>query len=137
MRIFTWLLFSTAILSQAGKCVADEASSQPRPVPLTRPEMKEYLEDMKGLKPRFPLPELTEEGRVALGERADSYESRLRYHYSPRREDQNRNFGQQERNRGQGGFAGGQQNSDPKMTLSYRFKTQLFWIVSRTNNCQY
>ena len=23
------------------------------------------------------------------------------------------------------------------MTLDYAFKTQLFWIVSRTNNCQY
>ena len=22
-------------------------------------------------------------------------------------------------------------------TLDYKFKTQLFWIVSRTNNCQY
>ena len=28
-------------------------------------------------------------------------------------------------------------NSDPAMTLDYPFKTDLFWIVSRANNCQY
>src|SRR6202000_765557 len=28
-------------------------------------------------------------------------------------------------------------NSDPNMPLDYPFKTELFWIVSRTNNCQY
>src|SRR5436190_1534753 len=26
---------------------------------------------------------------------------------------------------------------DSKMTLDYPFKVELFWIVSRTNNCQY
>ena len=26
---------------------------------------------------------------------------------------------------------------DPSMTLDYAFKTMLFWIVSRVNNCHY
>ena len=36
---------------------------------------------------------------------------------------------------GSGGFGRG--NEDPAMTLDYRFKTSLFWIASRANNCQY
>ena len=28
-------------------------------------------------------------------------------------------------------------DADPNMTLSYAFKTELFWIVSRANNCHY
>ena len=38
---------------------AGEPESQPRPVPLTRPEMKQLLEDLKSRKPRIPLPPLT------------------------------------------------------------------------------
>jgi alkylhydroperoxidase family enzyme len=94
----------------------------PRPIPLFRPDMKQMLEDMKQRTPRIPLPDLDAEARATLGERADSYESRLRYHYlgetSPRT-----------------GLRG--RNPDPQMTLDYAFKVELFWIVSRTNNCQY
>ena len=99
------------------------AADAPRPVPLTRPEMKKYLEDMKLRTPRIPLPELTAAEKARLGERGAGYEARLRSLYVPRGE-------------GQGGFGLGRE-SDPNMTLDYRFKTQLFWIVSRTNNCQY
>ena len=35
---------------------------------------------------------------------------------------------------GGGGFG---RDNDPDNTLDYAFKVQLFWIVSRTNNCQY
>jgi hypothetical protein len=90
--------------------------------------MKQYLEDMKLRTPRFVLPELTEEDRLALGDRVDSYESRLRYHYLNQRD---------ERNRTSRGGNPGSRDADPKMTLEYKFKTQLFWIVSRANNCQY
>ncbi|MFN0051294.1 MAG: hypothetical protein ACKV0T_03835 [Planctomycetales bacterium] len=119
----------------------------PRPVPLTRPEMKQYLEDLKTRPQRIPLPELTEADRTQLGERAQSYESRLRYHYLPGGEGLPGGFG------GAGGPAGAARagtnnrtgaagfdftrNADPRMTLDYPFKTMLFWIVSRTNNCQY
>ncbi len=39
------------------------------------------LEDLKQRPLRIPLPELTEKEREELGDRANSYESRLRYHY--------------------------------------------------------
>lgn len=111
---------------------AAEPDTSPRPIPLTRPEMKQYLEDMKGRTPRIPLPELTEADKEKLGERWNSYESRLRYHYLP-------SEGQSSGGRSAGGSSasGFGRYDDPDMTLDYTFKTQLFWIVSRTNNCQY
>ena len=66
-------------LATAGIVKADE----PRPVPLTRPEMKQFLEDMKARKPRIPLPELTEDEKAKLGEREIGYENRLRTLYLP------------------------------------------------------
>src|SRR5262249_38564266 len=45
------------------------AADAPRPIPLTRPEMKKYLEDMKLRTPRIPLPELTAAEKARLGER--------------------------------------------------------------------
>jgi hypothetical protein len=85
--------------------------------------MKQYLEDMKARTPRIPLPELTEEDKAKLGERGRGYEGRLRYHYLPRTDAP-----------GGGLFS---RDPDPNMSLEYAFKTELFWIVSRTNNCQY
>jgi AhpD family alkylhydroperoxidase len=101
----------------------DPPKSEPRPVPVTRPEVKQFLEDMKERKPRIPLPELTEEEKAKLGERGAGYESRLRALYMPGSD-------------ARGGFFFGREN-EPGMSLDYKFKTQLFWIVSRTNNCQY
>jgi hypothetical protein len=74
------------------------------------------------------LPELTEEDKTKLGERGGSYEGRLRYHYL------GGDVAGGKGGKGGGGFFGA---SDPNHSLSYEFKTQLFWIVSRTNNCQY
>lgn len=132
MRFSKTALFSL-VVSSAAWVHAVDSDVAPRPVPLTRPEMKEYLEDMKGRKLRIPLPELTAEDKEKLGERSSSYESRLRYHYaSP---DAQGPGGQR-----QGGGAGGGgfgRNDDPDHSLDYAFKVQLFWIVSRTNNCQY
>jgi hypothetical protein len=113
----TPLVLSTLLLVPA----ADPPAS-PLPTALTRPEMKQALEDLKARTPRIPLPPLTEADRAELGERADSYESRLRHHYLSAGE-------------GRGGF--GSREADPAATLSYEFKTRLFWIVSRTNNCLY
>jgi hypothetical protein len=124
MRILSTLagLAAGVFMSAAPLCAA-EPRSTPLPVPLTRPEMKQALEDLKGRAPRIPLPELTEEDKAKLGDRS-GYESRLRYHYSPSGDE-----------RGGGGFFS--REPDPNMSLSYEFKTQLFWIVSRTNNCHY
>lgn len=135
------LLAGLAIAAGVGVRADDSSStSRPRPVPLTRPEMKQLLEDMKSRQPRIPLPELTDEDKAQLGERAQGYEARLRYHYMPAGD---RGFGGGGGGRGAGGNnarpGGGDftRNSDPNMTLDYAFKTMLFWIVSRTNNCQY
>ncbi|MBN9517299.1 carboxymuconolactone decarboxylase family protein [bacterium] len=99
----------------------------PRPIPLTRPEMKEYLEQMKARALRIPLPELTEDEKQKLGGRG-GYEARLRFHYMP--------GGGDGRGGGGGAFGfGGEKEGG--MTLDYAFKTQMFWIVCRTNNCQY
>jgi len=115
---------------------AIDSINAPRPIPLTRPEMKEYLEDMKGRTQRIPLPELSDADKEKLGERGGSYESRLRYHYMQPAEGQGP--GGQGRGEGRGAGGGGfGRDNDPDMTLDYAFKVQLFWIVSRTNNCQY
>ena len=131
------------MLALAGAGRADE----PRPVPLTRPEMKQFLEDMKARKPRIPLPELTEAEKSRPGERGSGYESRLRTLYMPSAE--GFGFGGGSGNRTAAAGAGGNANvgaaakagsariMDPNMSLDYAFKTELFWIVSRTNNCQY
>ena len=116
----------TITLTLGGMLLADDPSSSPRPVPVTRPEIKQQLEDMKSRTPRIPLPELTEEEKAKLGERGGGYEGRLRALYMP----------------GSGGRTGGggggfSREPDPNMTLDYEFKTMLFWIVSRTNNCHY
>lgn len=135
---------------------ADDVVTTARPVPATRPAMKELLEDMKQRPLRIPLPELSEQEREALGERATSYESRLRYHYLPPEE--GTVFGGSGRTGRDARSAAGRaartnpgnttsgsgtarpdftRNADQNMTLTYQFKTMLFWIVSRTNNCQY
>jgi hypothetical protein len=102
---------------------AQEPANQPLPVPLTRPEMKKALEDLKSRTPRIPLPEWTQAEKEKLGEKGTGYEARLRFLYMPGSD-------------GKGGL-GFVREPDPKMSLSYEFKTQLFWIVSRANNCHY
>ena len=87
---------------------ADPVADAPRPVPLTRPEMKQALEDMKVRRPRIPLPELTAAEKA--GDREAGYEGRLRCLYLPPGE-------------GRGGGFGLGREADPKMSLDYRFKT--------------
>jgi hypothetical protein len=117
---------------------AEEISAAPLPTPLTRPEMKQALEDLKERKTRIPLPELTEEDTAKLGDRADSYESRLRYHYLPGGDERRSGGGARGKSAGDSKTGGRfSREPDPSMTLSYEFKTMLFWIVSRTNNCLY
>jgi alkylhydroperoxidase family enzyme len=121
--------------------------------------MKQYLEDMKQRTPRIPLPEFTDAEKQEAGDRSRGYESRLRTHYLPRGNDRfSFNGGGANRTantpaagarpdaaRPDGARADGSRSdsnrggrdNEPGMTLDYRFKTSLFWIVSRTNNCQY
>ena len=136
-----------AALSFAAHAEEPASTSTPRPVPATRPQMKQLLEDMKSRKPRIPLPELTAEDKEKLGERGQGYEGRLRYHYMPAGDGRGGfGFGGGGGGRGNAGAQGGTggagardftRNADEAMSLDYAFKTKLFWIVSRTNNCQY
>lgn len=132
-------LFAAALglnVLAVGSALAVDSVDAPRPVPLTRPEMKEFLEDMKGRTQRIPLPELTDADQEKLGERGMGYEGRLRYHYMQAGDGQGP--GGQGRAGGTGAGGGGfGRDNDPDNTLDYAFKVQLFWIVSRTNNCQY
>ncbi len=115
-------------LAAGAAFAGDLPTNEPRPTPLTRPEMKQYLEDMKARKPRIPLPELTEDDKKKLGDRGTGYESLLRYHYMP-------STGEARGGRGGSGFSFGPTGSEA--TLDNTFKVQLFWLVSRANNCQY
>lgn len=114
---------------------ADDTSA-PRPIPVTRPEMKKYIEEMKQRKPRIPLPELTDEEKAAATDdnRSRGYESRLRSVYMPGFSDGRNNT---PRNPNAPRDNNPNRDNEPGMTLNYKFKTALFWIVSRTNNCQY
>lgn len=125
MRFRKTALLGVALAS-AGWLQAADSVNAPYPVPLTRPVMKQALEDMKARKERIPLPELTEADKEKLGERATSYESRLRYHYLSSPDGMS--------GAGRGSFG---RNNDPDMTLDYAFTVELFWLVSRTNNCLY
>jgi hypothetical protein len=162
MRTST-LMMAVLVTVSAAAVRGDEPGSTPRPIPLTRPEMKQLLEDMKARTPRIPLPALTDEEKTKMGERGGGYEGRLRYHYMPAGDLRvglgNGGFGAGggrartgagagaaggparaggERARAGGGGLGGQpREQDPKMSLEYAFKTELFWIASRGNNCQY
>lgn len=144
MRWFFTTL-TLAVLAAAVSSAADP-TSEPRPIPLMRPEMKQLLEDMKQRTPRIPLPELTAAERAEAGDRSRSYESRLRTHYLPEGDSGNVNLGggrpsgpaganPPERSRDAAG--GAPRSNDSNMSLDYKFKVALFWIVSRTNNCQY
>lgn len=119
---------------------AAEPPAVPRPTPATRPAMKRLLEEMKHRPGRIPLAEPTAAERAAAGDDAQalSYEQRLRAAHLPGTTP-----------RGYLGFAGtapprpgapprpAADEPDPALTLDYAFKTRLFWIASRTNNCQY
>jgi alkylhydroperoxidase family enzyme len=110
------------VAAAAGLAVnAEEVSNQPKPIPVTRGEVKEALDRLKYRTPRLPLPEPTAEERQARDGRGFVNNGRMRALYLP------------EELRS-GGFS---RARDPRMTFDYAFSTELFWIVSRVNNCHY
>ena len=115
---------------------AQDTVQTSRPIPSTRTEMKAMLEDMKARPYRISLPPLTELEQRELGERSSIYVpaaegtvfgSARRIQAMPEQAEAASNEQRRDFTR----------NADANMSLSYQFKTQLFWIVSRTNNCQY
>ena len=104
----------------------------------TRPEMKRTIEGLKNREARIPLPALTPD-EIASGRRSVN-NGRLRSIYLPESWQSSRNSSSG--SSGQGQRTGGTQNLNATLTQAqqapdYAFKTRLFWIVSRTNDCQY
>lgn len=127
--MFRYLLPLLGLGVWAVPAPADDPAT-PRPTPLTRPEMKRLIEEMKQRTPRIPLPPLTDEEKARLGERGTGYEARLRQLYLQGLGDA--------RGPGGGPAAGGASAApDPDVTLDNVFRVQMFWIVCRMNNCQY
>jgi hypothetical protein len=108
---------AVALAALASACPAEE----PKPAPATRSEMKQLLEDWKKAKPRLPLLPLTDEEKAELGDRKMVNNGLMRFKYLPK-ELRSGDFSRE---------------PDPAMTLDNTFKTRIFWIVSRTNNCEY
>lgn len=134
--MFRYLLPLLGLGVWAVPAPADDPAA-PRPTPLTRPEMKRLIEEMKQRTPRIPLPPLTDDEKAKLGDRGGGYEGRLRFHYLPGGNEQRpANAGG---NAGAAGGAGGALSGerDPAATIDTTFKVQMFWIVCRANNCQY
>jgi alkylhydroperoxidase family enzyme len=111
--------------------VAQTPAAGAKTVPATRAEMKRALEQLKGRQPRLPLPPPSAEEL----ERAKANPSpakglgpglinnaRMRNLYLPAE---------------LRGPATLNREPDPRMTLQAPFITEIFWIVSRLNNCHY
>lgn len=92
----------------------------------TRPEMKRRIEALKERSPRLPFPPLSDEERTS-GRRIVN-NGRMRSLYLP--ESWLASRAPQPPRTASGGIPGAQ-------APDYPFKTRLFWIVSRTNDCQY
>lgn len=115
------------------------AVDQPRPTPVTRPEMKRLLEDMKLRTERIPLPALTDKDVESPDPRSQSYEGRLGQLFLPASAGARGylNFSGSPARTASSSSNRAPQEPDPNLTLDYGFKTRLFWIASRANNCQY
>jgi alkylhydroperoxidase family enzyme len=128
MRRTLLALAGLALAPVPARAADPTPADAPRPTPVTRPDMKKMIEEMKERTPRIPLPELTDADKEKLGDRGTGYEARLRYHYLP---------GSGDGGRGAGGSGFSFGPTGEEATLDNTFKVQLFWIVSRANNCQY
>ena len=137
-RLFK-IIFFGCILIPIRMSSGQESSRGTRPTPLTRPELKQLIEDVKVRVPRIPLPELTDQDREKLGDQVDSYESRVRYHYlngiEPSRSPALPQPAAPATGARSGQPAVTSREQDPAYTLDNAFKIELFWIVSRVNNC--
>ncbi|HEV3339181.1 MAG TPA: hypothetical protein VG125_02455 [Pirellulales bacterium] len=98
---------------------ADPAADRPKPVPATRPEVKQALEALKSREPRLPLPPPTDEERKAAGDRPLVNNGRMQAIYLP------------------AAWRSTRWGKDPAMTLDPALTVECFWIVSRGNNCHY
>jgi hypothetical protein len=111
--------FLTCSLISVGARGVEPTVDGPKPVPATRPEIKQALESLKWREPRLPLPPPTDEERKAAGDRPVVNNGRMASIYLP------------------AAWRSTKWGKDPAMTLDYALTTECFWIVSRANNCHY
>lgn len=94
-------------------------ATDPKPIPKNREEMKQLLENLKSRKSRLPLPKVDPNAAAANNGRPVVNNGLARRTYLP------------------AAWFAADFGNDPAMTLTYVFKTQCFWVVSRGNNCHY
>lgn len=97
------------------------SSTEPKAIPQTRDEMKKMLHALKSRKSRLPLPKVDPNAKSEAGanNRIVVNNGLARRTYLP------------------AAWFAADFGNDPAMTLTYVFKTQCFWVVSRGNNCHY
>lgn len=118
--------------------IAQDDKSKPKPVPSTRAEMLAALEKLKSRTPRLPLPAAEPEsetraagttgqpsaapssGASGLGQGVVN-NARMRNYYLP----------------SELRSSASSRQADPAMKFDNVFSVELFWIVSRVNNCHY
>ncbi len=120
------LLIGLALLTTSSIIAAD------RPAEF-RPEMKRRLEALKERQSRLPLPAPTAED-IASGRRLVN-NGRLRSTYLP--ESWQSQSTRPASAASQAPVSDRQRLSEMQRAPDYPFKTRLFWIVSRTNDCTY
>lgn len=115
----TFGTIDSSILVHATEAVwVEPPSNEPKVIPQDREELKKSLDQLKGRKSRLPLPEVPP-GTVGSNGKIIVNNGLARRTYLP-----------------EAWFAADFGN-DPAMTLTYVYKTQCFWVVSRGNNCHY
>ncbi|NQW47276.1 MAG: hypothetical protein HQ464_05850 [Planctomycetes bacterium] len=113
-------LVLAALLAAGGAAWADEAT-QPKTIPQTRQTMLEALDALKARTPRIPLPPPVARTAEPTGPLGVVNNGLMRTHYLP----------------AELRSAGPQRQPDPALKLDSQFAVELFWIVSRVNNCHY
>lgn len=111
--------------------VLAEDAAGPKPIPVTRPEVKAALDALKRRQPRLPLPPPTDEEKERASANPRGFglvnNGRMRSLYLP----------ESLRPARTSGGTQGRRERSPEENAQYQFDTELFWIVSRVNNCHY
>ena len=118
---FSILLVAVAMLWGAASFALADEVSPPKAVPQTRREMLDALDSLKSRTSRIPLPPPEARGAENAGPLGVVNNGLMRSHYLPT-----------ELRAG-----GGSRQPDPALALDNQFVVELFWIVSRVNNCHY
>lgn len=133
MQKISWL---SGVMCVTAACVSGwSAEKSDFGLTKTRPEMKQKIEALKQREARIPLPALTPD-EIAAGRRSVN-NGRLRSIYLPESWQTSRGS-----SGASSGRTGGTTNVNAALAQAqqapdFAFKTRLFWIVSRTNDCKY